>query len=162
MNFLSTSRSPRTVQKEGGVWTVQSRSAQGQARAHSASSAAVGAGVPWPTSSRAAAPAARPAQPEMDHQAHDNREISRMNKSATPITPQRLEHIVQLPLGTVLTDNAGIPYEFIGTRANKVGAEFLFVRGESRLAEPEAFSLFSGALLKFPGLAGYVSKEQAQ
>lgn len=66
MNVLTTLSTEHAGQKTG-AWTVQSSSAQGQARAHSASSAAVGAGVPWPTSSRAAAPAARPAQPAMAH-----------------------------------------------------------------------------------------------
>ena len=151
MNALSSSVHVSTAQGNGLPWIVQS-SRPGQARAQTilgpvlsgaTAGLRVGAGVPSPK-----AIALRPF----------NREISHMNK---PTMPQRLEHAVQLPLGTRLIDTAGLEFEFVGTRTNPVGSEFLFARIDSRSAEPLAFSLLDGALIKFPGLTTFVTKESA-
>jgi len=73
----------------------------------------------------------------------------------------RLEHCLDLPLGTVLTDLSGIDYIFIGASKNTVGLVFEFVAkaGTFRgIGMPCTFSLLEGGLRKFPGLAKFLKK----
>lgn len=79
-----------------------------------------------------------------------------------PAMPQRLEHVLQLPVGTHLNDASGLEFVFVGTRVNPVGAEFLFERVNSRSTKPLSLSLLDGALLKFPSLASYITKSATQ
>ncbi len=75
-----------------------------------------------------------------------------------PTHPPRLEDAVDLPLGTVLEDNQGHVYIFIGRCRNTVGLEYHFqpkacaYRGVSMSWN---CALEEGCMKKFPGLEKY-------
>jgi hypothetical protein len=78
----------------------------------------------------------------------------------------RLEHVVDLPLGAVLTAEDGETYIFVGTSRSSVGQTYHFMPriGAYGQLVPLIWncSLLQGALKKFPGMTAYLTKPQQQ
>lgn len=78
--------------------------------------------------------------------------------AAGAVDLQRLENVLDLPIGTVLTDTKNIEHVFIGRSANTAGLIYHFIprAGSYRNAMQASFSLVDGGFRKFPGLRAYV------
>jgi hypothetical protein len=73
------------------------------------------------------------------------------------MTSERLEHALDLPLGTVLVSSTGVRHIFIGCEKNKAGHTYVFHPEVGLFQYPMVFccSFMEGGLKKFPALEQY-------